>query len=131
MEDNRKFLLLTVSCFPVDMIQMRQSLMMMMMLSRSLWEDLEDCDTNISLVFGEKDVKFKQIAIRMYREMSKSKKIENNIIEMVEIPKAGHAVHLESPLRLTLALGKFLTRVRKRSAETELSKKLLLAVKET
>uniref|UniRef100_A0A1J3CVU3 Protein PHYLLO, chloroplastic n=1 Tax=Noccaea caerulescens TaxID=107243 RepID=A0A1J3CVU3_NOCCA len=97
----------------------------------SLWEELEDCDTNISLVFGEKDVKFKQIAIRMYHEMSKSKKIENNIIEMVEIPEAGHAVHLESPLRLILALRKFLTRVRKRSAETELSKKLLLAVKET
>ncbi|CAA7053570.1 unnamed protein product [Microthlaspi erraticum] len=98
----------------------------------SLWEELEDCDTNISLVFGEKDVKFKQIAIRMYREMSKSKKSEHNIIEMVEIPEAGHAVHLESPLRLILSLRKFLTRVRKCSSETEqLSQKLLLAVKET
>lgn len=106
----------------------------MMMLSplknRSLWEELENCDTNISLVFGEKDVKFKKIAIRMYCEMSKSKKGENNIIETIEIPEAGHAVHLENPLRVILALREFLTRVRKSCAETELSQKLLLAVKE-
>ncbi|CAH2066254.1 unnamed protein product [Thlaspi arvense] len=97
----------------------------------SLWEELEDCETNISLVFGEKDVKFKKIATRMYREMSKSKKSESNIIESVEIPEAGHAVHLESPLRLILTLRKFLTRVRKSYAEKELSQKLLLALKET
>jgi isochorismate synthase/2-succinyl-5-enolpyruvyl-6-hydroxy-3-cyclohexene-1-carboxylate synthase/2-succinyl-6-hydroxy-2,4-cyclohexadiene-1-carboxylate synthase/O-succinylbenzoate synthase len=98
--------------------------------NRSLWEELEDCDTNISLVFGEKDVKYKQIATRMYREMSKSKKSVNNIIEIVEIPEAGHAVHLESPLRVILALRKFLTRVHNSSTETELSQKLLLALKE-
>ncbi|XP_009127684.1 protein PHYLLO, chloroplastic isoform X1 [Brassica rapa] len=97
----------------------------------SLWEELADCDTNVSLVFGEKDVKFKKIASRMYLEMSKSKKSEIHIIETVEIPEAGHAVHLESPLHLILALRKFLTRVRKNSAETELSQKLLLALKET
>ncbi|VVA98761.1 unnamed protein product [Arabis nemorensis] len=96
----------------------------------SLWEELENCDTNISLVFGEKDVKFKKIAIRMYCEMSKSKKGEKNIIETIEIPESGHAVHLESPLRVILALRKFLTRVHKSCAETELSQKLLLAVKE-
>lgn len=98
--------------------------------NRSLWEELEECNTNISLVFGEKDVKFKKIATKMYREMSKSKKSENKIIEMVEIPEAGHAVHLESPLRLILALRNFLTRVHKSSTETELSQKLLLALKE-
>ncbi|CAN8236071.1 unnamed protein product [Cochlearia groenlandica] len=93
----------------------------------SLWGELEDCDTNISIVFGEKDVKFKQIATSMYREMSKSNKGENRIIETVEIPEAGHAVHLESPLRVILALRKFLTRVHKSSTETEISKKRLLA----
>lgn len=98
---------------------------------RSLWEELADCNTNVSLVFGEKDVKFKKIATRMYVEMSKGKKSENYIVETVEIPEAGHAVHLESPLRLIVALRKFLTRVRKNSAETELSQKLLLALKET
>lgn len=98
--------------------------------NRSLWEELVDCDTNISLVYGEKDVKFKQIATRMYCEMSKSKKGENNIIEAVEIPEAGHAVHLESPLRVILALRKFLTRVHKSSTETQISQKLLLALKE-
>ncbi|KAF2599247.1 hypothetical protein F2Q68_00008609 [Brassica cretica] len=97
----------------------------------SLWEELADCDTNVSLVFGERDEKFKKIASRMYLEMSKSKKSEIHIIETVEIPEAGHAVHLESPLHLILALRKFLTRVRKNSAETELSQKLLLALKET
>ncbi|XP_023642879.1 protein PHYLLO, chloroplastic isoform X2 [Capsella rubella] len=96
----------------------------------SLWDELKDCDTNISLVFGENDVKFKQIATKMYREMSKSKKRENNIIEMVEIPEAGHAVHLENPLRVILALRKFLTRVHKSYTETELSEKLLLALEE-
>ncbi|KAJ0242827.1 2-oxoglutarate decarboxylase/hydro-lyase/magnesium ion-binding protein [Hirschfeldia incana] len=97
----------------------------------SLWEELADCDTNVSLVFGEKDVKFKKIVTRMYTEMSKSKKRENYIIEKVEIPEAGHAVHLENPLLLILALRKFLTRMRKNSAETELSQKPLLALKET
>lgn len=99
--------------------------------NRSLWEELADCDTSISLVFGEKDIKFKKIATMMYIEMSKSKKSENHIIETVEIPEAGHAVHLESPLPLILALRQFLTRVRKNSAETELSQKPLLALKET
>lgn len=95
--------------------------------NRSLWEELEGCDTNILLVFGEKDVKFKQIATKMYNEMSKSKKRDNRITEMVEIPNAGHAVHLESLLRVILTLRKFLTRVHKSSTETQ---KLLLALKE-
>lgn len=133
MGDNRKFTLRATFFFHVDLIQMGSCLIMMMLSSlknRSLWEELENCDTNISLVFGEKDVKFKKIAIRMYCKMSKSKKGEKNIIETVEIPEAGHAVHLESPLRVILALRKFLTRVHKSCAETELSQKLLLAVKE-
>ncbi|CAF1905444.1 unnamed protein product [Brassica napus] len=91
----------------------------------SLWEELAFCDTNVSLVYGEKDVKFKKIATRMYVEMSKSNKGENYIIETVEIPETGHAVHLESPLLLILALRKFLTRVRKNSAETAFSEALV------
>ena len=99
--------------------------MMMLCIFRSLWEELAVCDTNVSLVYGEKDVKFKKIATRMYVEMSKSNKGENYIIETVEIPETGHAVHLESPLLLILALRKFLTRVRKNSAETAFSEALV------
>lgn len=91
------------------------------MKNRLLWEELADCDINVLFVFGEKDVKFKKIVSRMYFEMSKSKKSEIYIIEMVEILEVGYVVYLESFFYLIFVFRKFLIRVRKNFVEIEFS----------
>lgn len=70
---------------------------------RSLWEDLKHCRVPILLVVGESDRKFKAIARQMSSEFASAS------CEMVEIPKSGHAVHLENPLAVARELRRFFT----------------------
>ncbi|XP_010551342.1 PREDICTED: protein PHYLLO, chloroplastic isoform X2 [Tarenaya hassleriana] len=91
----------------------------------SLWEELKECNANVLLVYGEKDVKFKQISSRMYHEMNHR---ANKIVKIIEIPGAGHAVHLENPLLLMAAVRKFITRVHKNSAGTEALSEAIVSI---
>ncbi|KAB5538297.1 hypothetical protein DKX38_015830 [Salix brachista] len=85
----------------------------------SLWEDLKRCDLPLLLIVGEKDVKFKSIAQKMFNEVVQDRKGEdgkgNSICEVLEIPNCGHAVHLENPLPIISAMRRFLTRGRSSS----------------
>lgn len=85
----------------------------------SLWEDLKRCDLPLLLIVGEKDVKFKSIAQKMFNEVVQDRKGEdgkgNNICEVLEVPNCGHAVHMENPLPIISAMRRFLTRGRSSS----------------
>ncbi|KAK9276554.1 hypothetical protein L1049_006088 [Liquidambar formosana] len=78
-----------------------------------LWEDLKLCKTPLLLIVGEKDTKFKRIAQEMCYEICHGTKSgdepRKEIYEIVEVPKCGHAVHLENPLPVISALRRFLT----------------------
>ncbi|KAM6548265.1 hypothetical protein CsatB_019941 [Cannabis sativa] len=83
-----------------------------------LWDDLNRIKTPLLIVVGEKDEKFKKIAQDMCIAIDGSKKSgddnltdDNVMCEMVEISNCGHAVHLENPLPLISALGRFLHRL--------------------
>ena len=55
----------------------------------SLWDRLRDLEMPVLLITGAEDVKFRDIASRMHRILPRS--------ELVVVPDAGHAVHLEQP----------------------------------
>ncbi|KAJ8774552.1 hypothetical protein K2173_016998 [Erythroxylum novogranatense] len=80
-----------------------------------LWEDLKHCATPLLIVVGEKDRKFKEIAYQMRETMDKAGKgrdvMENDALEIIEVPNCGHAVHLENPLSVVSAVRQFLTRL--------------------
>ena len=67
----------------------------------SLWSRLETIETPTLLLAGELDPKFVQIATEMHAAMPNS--------ELVVVPDAGHAVHLEAPSAWRRAVGAFLT----------------------
>ncbi len=58
----------------------------------SLWDRLVELPMPVSLVVGERDEKFQAIAARMAQAIPKA--------EVVVVPGAGHAVHLEAPRRV-------------------------------
>lgn len=92
-------------------------------LIRPLWEDLEQCKTSLSIVFGEKDLKFKAIAHKMFGKIvlkgTNGGVVTNKLHELVEVPNSGHAVHLENPLAVIHSIRLFVTRVRKNSQTDE------------
>jgi 2-succinyl-6-hydroxy-2,4-cyclohexadiene-1-carboxylate synthase len=55
----------------------------------SLWERLWEIRVPVALVVGERDEKFRAVAARMAAELPSA--------EVVIVPGAGHAVHLEAP----------------------------------
>jgi 2-succinyl-6-hydroxy-2,4-cyclohexadiene-1-carboxylate synthase len=58
----------------------------------SLWDRLGALDMPVTVVVGERDRKFREIAELMAAAISKS--------EVIVLPGAGHAVHLEAPGRV-------------------------------
>jgi 2-succinyl-6-hydroxy-2,4-cyclohexadiene-1-carboxylate synthase len=58
----------------------------------SLWGRLGELTMPVSLVVGERDEKFAEIAARMAETIPD--------VELIVVPGAGHAVHLESPDRV-------------------------------
>jgi 2-succinyl-6-hydroxy-2,4-cyclohexadiene-1-carboxylate synthase len=56
-----------------------------------LWDRLGELGMAVSLVVGERDAKFRRIAEAMAHSMTD--------VELVVVPGAGHAVHLELPAR--------------------------------
>lgn len=83
--------------------------------ARSMWEDLRKCETPLLIIFGEKDKKFKQIALQMHCEISSGLETEakrnKEICETLEVPECGHAVHLENPLPVINAVRKFIQKL--------------------
>ncbi|KAM7464415.1 hypothetical protein LguiA_032536 [Lonicera macranthoides] len=81
----------------------------------ALWEDLKHCSLPLLFVVGEKDEKFKTIAIQMSSEISQGTRNRDSpakcTSEIVEIPNCGHAAHLENPLSVIGAIRKFLTKL--------------------
>ncbi|KAI8539299.1 hypothetical protein RHMOL_Rhmol09G0170900 [Rhododendron molle] len=78
-----------------------------------LWEDLRHNKVPLLLVVGEKDDKFKKIAQKMFQQVNhEARSIDDSkdICEIVEVPKCGHAVHLENPLPLVRAVRQFLNK---------------------
>ncbi|XP_071926844.1 protein PHYLLO, chloroplastic-like isoform X2 [Coffea arabica] len=76
-----------------------------------LWEDLKQCNLPLLLIVGEDDAKFKQIAKRMLHKISHSTRMKATPA-IVEVPKSGHAAHLENPLHVIYSLRQFLNRVK-------------------
>jgi 2-succinyl-6-hydroxy-2,4-cyclohexadiene-1-carboxylate synthase len=58
----------------------------------SLWERLEEIRIRVALVAGERDEKFRAIAAQMAARLPAA--------EVIVVPGAGHAVHLEAPARV-------------------------------
>ncbi|KAK7384912.1 hypothetical protein VNO78_30615 [Psophocarpus tetragonolobus] len=75
----------------------------------SLWEDLPNCSVPLLIMHGEKDTKFRKIAETMMNALCTG--LGSDIHEVVEIPKCGHAAHLENPLPIIAAIGRFVTRL--------------------
>ena len=73
-----------------------------------MWEDLKQCKVPLQLIVGEKDAKFKAIAIEMQERIVP----ENSFPLVVEIPSAGHAVHVENPLAVITAITQFVKTVK-------------------
>jgi 2-succinyl-6-hydroxy-2,4-cyclohexadiene-1-carboxylate synthase len=59
---------------------------------RSLWEHLGELAMPVTLVVGERDRKFREIAERMATAMP--------LANVVVVPASGHAAHLEAPARV-------------------------------
>lgn len=80
-----------------------------------MWEDLPNCRVPLLIMHGEKDAKFRNIAQAMLNVLcsgSGSKHGKgNDIYEVLEVPNCGHAAHLENPLPIIAALGRFLTKL--------------------
>jgi 2-succinyl-6-hydroxy-2,4-cyclohexadiene-1-carboxylate synthase len=55
----------------------------------SLWPQLGELSVPVSLVVGERDQRFRAIAVSMAREIGDA--------EVIVVPGAGHAVHVEAP----------------------------------
>jgi len=62
----------------------------------SLWDRLAELDVPVALVVGERDRKFRETAERMAAWLPDA--------ELVVVPGAGHAVHLEAPDRVAAAI---------------------------
>jgi len=62
----------------------------------SLWDHLSELDMPVAIVVGERDEKFRAIA----REMA----VGLRSAEVIVVPGAGHAVHLEAPSRVAQAI---------------------------
>ncbi|KAK4410396.1 protein PHYLLO, chloroplastic [Sesamum angolense] len=77
----------------------------------SLWEDLKTCKVPLQLIVGEKDAKFKAIAREMHTRISHENESSDSP-PVVEIPNAGHAVHLENPLAVITAIRQFMKRTK-------------------
>jgi 2-succinyl-6-hydroxy-2,4-cyclohexadiene-1-carboxylate synthase len=58
----------------------------------SLWERLNEVKMPVSLIIGERDEKFRGVGERMAKSIPAA--------ELVVVPDAGHAVHLEAPDRV-------------------------------
>jgi 2-succinyl-6-hydroxy-2,4-cyclohexadiene-1-carboxylate synthase len=58
----------------------------------SLWERLAELQIPLLLVVGERDVKFREIAVRMAEAIASA--------ELAVVAGAGHAVHLEQPRKV-------------------------------
>jgi len=84
---------------------------------RSLWEDLKHLKRPLLIVAGEKDTKFKDISQRMRTEITQHSECGSDgrggdeLCDMIVIPDAGHAVHVENPLPLVRAVRKFLQKL--------------------
>ncbi|KAG8366507.1 hypothetical protein BUALT_Bualt17G0087200 [Buddleja alternifolia] len=86
-----------------------------------LWEDLKHCKVPLQLIVGEKDGKFKKIAREMYSKIEHEND-NTDFPPVIEIPNAGHAVHIENPLAVITAIRQFIKR-RKTNRLFFLSKK--------
>src|SRR3954447_25357282 len=64
----------------------------------SLWERLGELTMPVTLVTGERDAKFRAIADRMAERLPRA--------EVVVVPGAGHAAHLERPELVAAALAR-------------------------
>jgi 2-succinyl-6-hydroxy-2,4-cyclohexadiene-1-carboxylate synthase len=62
----------------------------------SLWGRLEELQIPVLLVVGERDVKFREIAVRMAAAITSA--------ELAVVAGAGHAVHLEKPRKVARLL---------------------------
>ena len=62
----------------------------------SLWERLPEIQMPVVLVVGERDQKFRAIATEMASRLGRA--------EVVVVPGAGHAVHLEAPEAVARAI---------------------------
>jgi 2-succinyl-6-hydroxy-2,4-cyclohexadiene-1-carboxylate synthase len=62
-----------------------------------LWDRLGELRTPVRLVVGERDAKFRAIGGRMEERLPDA--------ELVVVPGAGHAVHLEAPEAVAAAIG--------------------------
>jgi 2-succinyl-6-hydroxy-2,4-cyclohexadiene-1-carboxylate synthase len=58
----------------------------------SLWDRLAELSMPVTLVVGERDQKFREIALEMAGLIGEA--------EIVVVPEVGHAVHLEAPARV-------------------------------
>lgn len=74
----------------------------------SLWDELKQSKKPLLFLYGEKDVKFKEINQQMFHEVGHGSR---NGDEIIEIPDSGHAVHLENPLFVIKAISKFLKKI--------------------
>ncbi|KAL8518400.1 hypothetical protein ACS0TY_009692 [Phlomoides rotata] len=73
----------------------------------SLWEDMKHCKVALQLIVGENDAKFKAIASEMHSKIAHEN--ENSVSPpILEIPGAGHAVHIENPLAVITAIRQFI-----------------------
>jgi 2-succinyl-6-hydroxy-2,4-cyclohexadiene-1-carboxylate synthase len=62
----------------------------------SLWGRLGELAIPLTLLVGERDEKFREVAARMASQIPRC--------DVVVVPRAGHAVHLEVPSRVTVLL---------------------------
>jgi 2-succinyl-6-hydroxy-2,4-cyclohexadiene-1-carboxylate synthase len=63
----------------------------------SVWDRLGELAIPVRLLVGERDQKFRQIAASMAAQIGDA--------EVIVVPGAGHAVHLEAPERVAAAIG--------------------------
>ncbi|XP_073287012.1 protein PHYLLO, chloroplastic isoform X2 [Primulina huaijiensis] len=78
----------------------------------SLWEDLEQNQVPLQIIVGGNDAKFKKIANEMVLRLDSAHEVAEPA-QIVEIPNAGHAVHIENPLAVISAVRQFITRTNK------------------
>jgi 2-succinyl-6-hydroxy-2,4-cyclohexadiene-1-carboxylate synthase len=64
----------------------------------SLWDRLDDVTTPVALVVGERDGKFRATATQMASALPDA--------EVIVVPGAGHAVHLEAPGAVAAAIAR-------------------------
>jgi 2-succinyl-6-hydroxy-2,4-cyclohexadiene-1-carboxylate synthase len=64
----------------------------------SLWERLGELDLPVTLIVGERDARFRAVAEEMARLLPDP--------EIVIVPRAGHAVHLEAPAAVARSIAR-------------------------